>query len=194
MYKDLFLATIGSIFACIGLTTGDPTQLIAAMLVSPLLNPVDHMLRHGNVAQKIAEMLILITACVVIGMLYHYVVLSHDDLKITPQLDLMTRYETLDYAHLYDVAFGVVAGICMYMVNNKSYVTDNVAIQTNVGIAIGITLLPAFVSAGILFSANDKAHKNSGKAGLLLGFIYMTSIISGYVVARSVSDYVDPRE
>jgi hypothetical protein len=53
--------------------------------------------------------------------------------------------------YLFDVAYGFLAGICLYVINNKSYVLQNVVIHANVGIAIGVTGLPAFVNAVILF-------------------------------------------
>lgn len=192
MYKDLFFTIIASTFACIGLTTGDPTQLIGAVLVSPLINPVNKMFHTGDMIHNIIEFAILAAVCVVIGMIYHHIVLSGNKLKITPQIDLLSKYDDYDKDYLYDVAYGFVAGICMYVINNKSYVSTNMSIQANAGIAIGITLLPAFVNGGILFNANDQTIKNSAKASIVLGVVYLVSIITGYAISNQVSNLIDP--
>lgn len=190
MYKDIFLATIASIFAAIGLVTGSNTQLIGGMLVAPLLNPVNDMLKNGNIASNLVQFLILVATCIVIGMLFHHTFLNGQKLKVTEQLEGLSRYKNGDY--LYDFAYGFFAGICLHVINERNFVNQGDATLGTAGIAIGVVLLPAFVTTGILLSANERTISNSSGASMMLGAVNIVSIVLGYLSARGVIDYVLP--
>lgn len=206
MYKDIFLTLIGSIFAAVGLSTGNTSQLIGAMLISPMMNPVNRMLIDGEVIKNTVQFMILVSFCIVVGILFNYIVFNNDPIPATPLIDGLTKYHGFDKNYLYDVIYGLAAGTGLYVLNNKSYVDETTRILGNVGVSTGITILPAFVATGMLIKTkntdnvlNPPDHFNDPdnilipNTSMFLGIVNLIAITTGYLSARYISDTLDPR-
>lgn len=191
--SDFGYTIAASILASIGLATNNIPQAIGAMLISPLSNPVIKMIDTGEVVDNIIMLVILITTCIAIGMLYFQLYLSNSS-EFIPT-DMMTGMFALqDASYRNHILYGIVIGVCVYAAHNSIKDSDQIVL---IGIAIGITVLPAFVNAGIMFGsglngfadANGVSPVTHGMSSSLIGFIYLATLIPSFVFSRYIHDY-----
>jgi uncharacterized membrane protein len=190
MNKDFGLTVAASIFTSIGLGQNDLPQMIGGMLISPLAHPIMNAIMSGNIYTNIIQLTILILTCVVIGMIYFSMFIS-EDFKPTERMINIANYKGRGYWN--DVVYGLVAGMVIY--TSHGYHDPN-NINTLAGLAVGVTILPAFVNAGIMFAAGLYDYKgpmgnNLGKYGFtssFVGVIYLVFIVVGFMVAKGVDE------
>ena len=195
MNSDFGYTVAASILTSIGLATNEIPQMIGGMLISPLANPIINILNTGVITQNIIQLVILISTCIVIGMIYFQFFLSHNK-KFEPTERMIGLADFKGSGYWNDIIYGLVIGVCIYSIHNKVnlYSTNIVA-----GIAIGVTILPAFVNAGIMFGAglngfddNNKIERNLNVHGLsssYVGLIYLITILIGFTIASQIDKH-----
>jgi hypothetical protein len=192
--SDFGYTVAASILTSIGLGTNEIPQMIGGMLISPMANPIINILNTGVIAKNVIQLIILILTCIVIGMIYFQFFLAHNkEFKPTKKMTGIADFKGSGYWN--DIVYGLVIGICIYSIHNKLnlYNTNIVA-----GIAIGVTILPAFVNSGIMFGAglngltitdDNKIKQNlsmNGVSSAYVGFIYLITILIGFTIATQI--------
>jgi Domain of unknown function (DUF389) len=188
--KDFGLTVAASIFTGIGLGQNDLAQMIGGMLISPLAKPIMNSIMVGDVMMNMIKLLIMVLTCVVIGIFY-FMVYAKDGFTPTERMVSIANPEGRGY--LSDVIYGLVAGMVVYASHGGGADDFNIL----AGLAVGVTILPAFVNAGIMFGAGMKGYrdplwnKNLSVYGLtssLVGIIYLVCIVIGFLTAKTVNE------
>lgn len=195
MTEHVFNRNIGfmaaaAIFTSIGLNRSSTTQMIGGMMVSPLLIPITNSMNNNDVTKNIIQLIIMISVCVVIGMLYYSFFMNNNPSFETGDIKTIAKNRKYDYIN--DIIYALVAGACTYAAYGYE---DSVNILIVSGIAIGIIIVPAFVSAGMLYAAGfDNIEKKNNpyfkdaNFSMLLGMIYVVVVVIGYITARKIND------
>jgi uncharacterized membrane protein len=189
--NDVGYTVAASILTSIGMGTNDIPQMIGGMLISPLANPLIRIVDTRDILTNVVHLIVLICTTTLIGMLYFYLFLSGDsEFKPTERMINIAHHGESGYWN--DVVYGLVTGICLFAIRNK--LNDN---NTNIlaGLAIGVTILPAFVNAGIMFSAglhgftdlDGQSLNKYGKSSSYVGMIYLVTILIGLMGGTLVS-------
>jgi hypothetical protein len=194
MNSDFGYTIAASILTSIGLGTNEIPQMIGGMLISPMANPIINIFNTGIISKNVIQLIILIITCIVIGIIYFQVFLSHNkEFEPTERMIGIADFKGSGYWN--DIVYGLVIGMCIYSIHDKLnlYNTNIVA-----GIAIGVTILPAFVNSGIMFGAglngfaitdDNKIKQNLGIRGVssaYVGFIYLITILIGFTIATQI--------
>lgn len=132
----------------------------------------------------------MILTCVVVGMLY-FMIQGGDPFQITERMLSIADPSGRDY--MSDAIYGLISGMVIYG-SYGLYRPDDINILA--GLAVGVTVLPAFVNAGIMFGAGLKGYKNRykknmtyyGMTSMFVGFIYLATITLGILTAKIVNE------
>ena len=188
--KDYGLTVAASIFTGIGLGQNDLVQMIGGMIISPMANPIIDSIVSGDILFNIVKLIIMILTCIAIGIIYFTLFLPNN---FEPTERMLSIADSEFRRYWSDMVYGLVAGIVIYS-SYGNYNPNNINILT--GIAVGVTVLPAFVNAGIMFGSGlhgyrDKQLTNMGYYGLTstsVGMIYLISIFLGFSGAHIVDN------
>lgn len=186
--KELTYTIAASVFASIGLVNNNLTQLIGAMLISPLGEPFLRIVNGEDIIANIALFVVLIMTCIMIGTMYMFAVSKlnpkfKESEFYTDPSSYMNKYaKWKGYAYINDIIYASLAGICLYIAS------QNIDTNTLVGVGIGITVLPPFIVIGMLISMYiledvdniyDKIISCSTE-----GTIYLSFLTMGYAGAK----------
>lgn len=201
--SDFGYTVAASILTSIGLGTNELPQMIGGMLISPIANPIVKMMDTGLFLTNIIQLIILILTCIVIGMLYFHLFWS-DVKTFKPTEKMINIADFKGQKYWNDVVYGFVVGMCVYAAYDNLTLTNANVLA---GVAIGITILPAFVNAGIMISAglhgytDKKEEELSGEddeinnlaiyglSSSSVGIIYLVTNLFGFITARTVRKY-----
>lgn len=194
--SDFGYTLSAAILTSIGLGTNSLPKMIGGMLISPMANPIIRMVDSGNITSNIIQLIILILTCIVIGMIYfnyfNYF-MSNGVFEPTEKMKQMGNIKVNDYWN--DIIYGLVIGITIYGAHETLNLSSSNVIA---GFAIGVTILPAFVNAGIMFGAvlddsyNKKENTNIyvyGISSFYIGLIYLITVLIGLYGSMKVDQY-----
>ena len=145
------LLMVASIVAGLGLVSNSSTNVIASMLVSPLMSPVIG-LSYGStirdwklVKRSLRNELISIAICIFMGMVVavctSYTELAND----WPTAEMSGRRDLSNFCVSLPVAFASGLGVAVSLLDDQT--------SSLVGVAISASLLPPAVNAGVLWAA-----------------------------------------
>ena len=181
--KEFGFTLAASIFTSIGLGRNDLPHMIGGMVVSPLGGPIMRMAKEGDFMTNLIQLIILISVCVVMGIIYFNVFLAKD---FVPTERMMGIGNPKGTGYMNDIIYGLVVGACLFAISDQF---DDTSIGVMIGVTIGVTIFPAFVNAGIAYGAgahNYVDHEGNnltlyGNASMIVGLIYLLTIFAGYV-------------
>lgn len=189
--KDFGLTAAASVMAAIGLGQNDLAQMIGGMIISPLANPIMRSIMEGDILLNAIKLLILVLTCVVIGMMYFTM---YNKNVFEPTERMLSIADTEGRGYLGDIVYGLVAGMVVYASYGANDPND---INILAGLAVGVTILPAFVNAGIMFGAGLSGYRDRdltnlsyyGLTSSLVGIIYLVFIVIGFWIAKYTNQY-----
>jgi len=211
--KNYGLTVAASIFTSIGLGQNDLAQMIGGMIISPLAHPIMESIMVGDILTNMTKLIIMILTCVVIGMIYFSIFLSSGSQDYTSSSQTNPpRIATNDSSSTFrptermidiadpelrgywsDIIYGLVAGMVVYA-SYGAYEPGDINILA--GMSVGVTILPAFVNAGIMFGAGLHGYRDHeltnlsyyGLTSSIVGMIYLIFIFVGFLAARSIDE------
>ena len=192
--SDFGYTVSASILTSIGLGTNNLPKMIGGMLIAPLANPIIKIASTGIITDNIIQLIILILACIVIGIIYFNCFLLNDEsFEPTERMIDIADFRKIGYWN--DIIYGLVIGMTIYGAYGNMDLTSSNIIA---GFAVGVTILPAFVNAGIMFGAgfkgfNDKIENLNlavyGLSSSYVGLIYLVTVLIGFTGSMKLDEY-----
>ncbi len=161
----LFMALFATLIAVVGLFLDNPVTVIGAMLLSPLLGPINAFAVNaciGKVKKLVrieASIIILVVSAIALSAVITYFASLFFDLPITSQINLRSQ------TTLIDIAIGLIIGLA------GGLALASALPQMLVGVSVASAILPPAAVSGIGLALMD--------AGLFSGALMLTLV---YVV------------
>ena len=173
--ETMFILTCAMIIASIGLNTNSVAVIIGAMLISPLMSPIQSLglgLSNGNL-KRVYESLFRLGIFILISVVsstFYFLVSPIND--ATPQILART------YPTLWDVLIAIFGGIAGVIGKTKEDGGNVVP-----GVAIATALMPPLCVVGFgIAHGNPKIFLGAGYLFIINVFFIMTATLVGLIV------------
>jgi uncharacterized membrane protein len=188
--SNYFLTFLASILSTNGLIMNSTTGIICSMLLSPYISKIIEIamgIYSGKiVSEPYVELLIYVGITLATSIFYYLIqfnVLNVKKTELEPVNSEMTSRADLtfkDYISIF--VYAMISGLTLGFVNNNKYFTDQQKLISNIGIGIGVGLLPNVANSGIqiiehkrLFSFHSFMNLMTNVVGIVVGIIlFMT--------------------
>ena len=173
--ETMFILTCAMIIASIGLNTNSVAVIIGAMLISPLMSPIQSLglgLSNGNL-KRVYESLFRLGIFILIS-----VVSSTFYFLVSPINDATSQILARTYPTLWDVLIAIFGGIAGVIGKTKEDGGNVVP-----GVAIATALMPPLCVVGFgIAHGNPKIFLGAGYLFIINVFFIMTATLVGLIV------------